>query len=86
VLLCSNDETGSEIVGNANGQNIYSIWNGEKMNSVRSKHQREDGFMDIPLCRKCYLPRLTEDSETSCINDREFIIKNYVNRKQEVGK
>lgn len=85
VLLCSNDENGAEIVGNAKNQSVFSIWHGEKLNRIRRLHGNHDGFMDVPLCRKCYLPRLTEDNETSCVNGREFIIKNYVNRQQEIG-
>ena len=86
AMMCSNDEDGTVIIGNAKIESIYNIWHGDALNRVREIHRRQDGFLQIPVCARCYLPRLTEDSETACVNGREFIIKNYVNRKQDIGE
>jgi MoaA/NifB/PqqE/SkfB family radical SAM enzyme len=86
VMICSNDEDGSVIAGDANKETIYAIWRGERLNKIREIHKQKDGFLSMPVCKKCYLPRLTEDSEISKINGRELIIKNYVNRKQVIGE
>lgn len=86
AMMCSNDEEGSEIIGDANKESIYDIWHGEKLNKMRAVHKQKGGFLKIPVCKKCYLPRLTEDKEMSQINGRKFIIKNYVNRKQKIGE
>lgn len=86
AMMCSNDEDGSVIIGDADKEKIYDIWHGKKLNSIRDAHRRKNGFMDIPACRKCYLPRLTEEKESFNINGREIIIKNYTNRKQVIGE
>lgn len=85
VLLCSNDEEGRNILGDVNEESVYAIWHGERMNYVREMHKK-GCFKEIEVCRRCYLPRATEDSEHALINGRELIIKNYVNRKQVIGE
>jgi hypothetical protein len=47
--------------------------------------QKRHGFKESPVCRKCYLPRKTTDEIASC-GGRKFIVQNYVNRAQVVGK
>lgn len=86
AMMCSNDEEGSVIIGDANHETIYNIWHGEKLNHVREQHKKRNGFLEIPVCTKCYLPRATEDGEISVVNGRKLIIKNYVNRNQEIGR
>lgn len=86
AMMCSNDEDGTLIVGNANYETIHEIWHGDILNRVREIHKSVDQFITIPACRHCYLPRLTEDNERTFINGREIIIKNYVNRRQEIGE
>lgn len=86
VMMCSNDEEGTMIVGNANSGSIYDIWHGDALNRIREIHRLQDGFLQIPVCGKCYLPRLTEDREIAQVNGRQFIIKNYINRKQSIGQ
>lgn len=86
VMMCSNDEENESIIGNANTESIYSIWHGEKLNKIRKIHKMKDGFKNISVCKKCYLPRETETNETSMVNGRKFDILNYVNREQTVGK
>lgn len=85
AMMCSNDEEGTEIIGDANKESIYDIWHGCKLSIIRETHKIENGFKKIPVCRRCYLPRLTEDREVAYLNDRKIIIKNYVNRKQQIG-
>ncbi|HAM35945.1 MAG TPA: radical SAM protein [Elusimicrobia bacterium] len=86
AMMCSNDEDGTIIVGDAEKQSIHSIWHGSALNKLRAVHRKKNGFLQIAVCRKCYLPRLTEESETAQINGREFTIKNYVNRNQRIGQ
>lgn len=86
VMMCSNDEENSYVIGDANVESIYEIWHGDKLNEVRNIHKKLDGFKLLEVCKKCYLPRLTEDNEIASVNGREFIIKNYVNRTQVIGE
>lgn len=85
AMMCSNDEENLVIVGDANKESVYQIWHGERLNRVRELHKKMGGFKELDPCRKCYLPRKTEDSERPVVNGREFIVKNYVNRRQEIG-
>lgn len=85
VMKCSNDEENREIIGNINKESVHQVWHGEKMNAVRELHKRNRGFMESAVCRKCYLPRKTED-EISEVAGRSFIVRNYAFRIQEVGK
>ena len=86
AMMCSNDEEGTSIVGDANSASIHEIWHGDALSRIRATHRQQDGFLKIPVCGRCYLPRLTEDSEIAQVNNREFIIRNYVNRKQNIGQ
>ncbi|MCI9421472.1 MAG: radical SAM protein [Dorea sp.] len=85
ALLCSNDEEGNYILGDANNESIYDIWHGERMNRARKLHAM-GSFKEMEVCRKCYLPRATQDDERAFVNGREIIIKNYINRNQTIGK
>ena len=85
VMMCSNDEESSIIVGNANKESIYSIWHGKSLSTFRDIH-KSYRYRDIPICRRCYLPRRTEEHEIAYVNNRKIIIKNYIGRSQEVGK
>lgn len=86
AMMCSNDEEGGNIIGDANKQSIHEIWHGEALNDARTLHKKQNGFMELDVCKKCYLPRATESSEKSVVNGREFSILNYVNRKQSIGE
>jgi len=86
VMMCSNDEENDHIVGNANCQTIYEIWHGDALNRVRELHRQKDGYRNLDVCKRCYLPRAIESSETSEVNGRKFSILNYVNRVQNVGE
>jgi radical SAM protein with 4Fe4S-binding SPASM domain len=85
VMKCSNDEENREVIGDVNKQTVHEIWHGEAMQKVREQHRHPQGFMESAVCRKCYLPRQTEEEEAQ-IGDRKFIVRNYVNRDQSIGK
>ena len=50
-LLCSNDWKKNKIIGNAKEKNIYDIWKGEQINSVRKKLINGDRNYDP--CMQC---------------------------------
>ena len=81
VMMCANDEENSHVVGDANDENIYNIWHGDKLNEVRELHKKENGYQELEVCRKCYLPAETEDSEKVNVNGKEITIRNYVYTK-----
>jgi radical SAM protein with 4Fe4S-binding SPASM domain len=85
VMKCSNDEENREVIGDVNRESVHSVWHGEKMNLVRAMHKQPRGFMQSAVCRKCYLPRKTQD-EVGQVGARTFVVKNYVHRIQVVGK
>jgi radical SAM protein with 4Fe4S-binding SPASM domain len=85
VMMCSNDEESSVVVGDATSETIHAIWHGELLSNYRAIHRQMDGFKQIPLCRKCYLPRETDENETAMVNGRKVVIRNYVNRSQSIG-
>ncbi|MDD2806230.1 MAG: radical SAM protein [Elusimicrobiales bacterium] len=86
AMMCSNDEENSVVVGDANIQTIYDIWHGKRLSEIRRQHKKLEGFKAFPVCRKCYLPRQTEDTEIATVNSRSFVVKNYVNRRQNIGE
>lgn len=86
VMMCSNDEENDHIIGNANNQTIHSIWHGEELNKVRELHLQQDGYKNLDVCKRCYLPRQTETTESSEVNGRKFDILNYSNRSQKIGE
>lgn len=85
VMKCSNDEENREVIGDLKSETVHQIWHGEKMQQVRELHKRPRGFMESAVCRRCYLPRLTQDEEAT-VGPRTFIVRNYVHRLQLVGK
>lgn len=85
AMMCANDEENSVIFGDANNEAIYDMWHGENIKRIRRLHKTKRGFMNISVCRKCYLPRLTHQEEMASVQGRVFGIKNYVDRNQEIG-
>lgn len=85
VMKCSNDEENREVIGDINKQTVHEVWHGEAMQRVRDLHKKSKGFMESAVCKKCYLPRKTEDEESQ-VGVRTFIVRNYVHRIQLVGK
>lgn len=86
VMMCSNDEENRHVVGDTNHQTIHEIWHGEKLQKARDLHKIENGFKQISACAKCYIPRKTNEDEVAVVNNQQIVIKNYVNRAQEVGQ
>lgn len=84
VMKCSNDEHGQEIIGDINKQSVHDVWHGPAMSAVRQMHTQPRGFMQSPVCRKCYLPRMTKDDAAE-VGGRTFIVKNYTKRIQIIG-
>ena len=85
IMKCSNDEENREVIGDINEESVHAVWHGEKMGHVRDLHKQPRGFMQSLVCRKCYLPRKTDD-EIGSVGERTFSVKNYVHRIQVVGK
>lgn len=85
VMMCSNDEEGEKIIGNAYKESIYDIWHGKELNKIRDIHNIKDGFKTMKVCRLCYYPRKMIPNEPSKVGNRDIIIENYINRKQSIG-
>ena len=85
VMKCSNDEENREQIGDIKKQTVHEIWHGEAMQKVRDQHKQTRGFMESPVCRKCYLPRMTQDEEAQ-VGQQTFIVRNYIHRIQVIGK
>ncbi len=85
AMMCSNDEDGEIIVGDAETETIHEIWHGEKLNAIRDLHNQTNGFLENPVCRKCYYPRKAVPDERAMVDGREIWIENYVNRSQDIG-
>ena len=86
AIMCNSDEYGEEIIGNVHEESIHEIWHGEKLQRIRDLHAERDGFMKVPVCTRCFYPRLTQVTETAVVMGRQINIENYVNRVQTVGK
>lgn len=86
VLMCSNDEENMNVIGDLNEENLYDIWHGERLQNIRKIMKAPCGFKKIPVCKKCYLPRDTEEREKAYVNGRKIIIKNYKGRSQKIGE
>jgi radical SAM protein with 4Fe4S-binding SPASM domain len=85
VMKCSNDEENREVIGNASEQSVHEIWHGPGMQKVRDTHKQPRGFLSSPVCRKCYLPRKTQQDH-GCVGRREFLVQNYTKRTQLIGQ
>ena len=54
------------------------------MNKVRKIHKKCNAINESEVCKKCYLPRKTQNDK--CIVDgREITIFNYTKRSQIIG-
>lgn len=81
VMMCSNDEENTHVVGDANDNTVYDIWHGEELNKVRELHKKPSGYKELEVCKNCYLPVQTEDGERTTVNGREIIVRNYMYKK-----
>ena len=85
VLLCSNDEMGKYIIGDANNETLKQIWHGKKLNRARKMHIEHRGYKQIPCCKECYLPRKTEPVLEN-FGDLRIMVEKYVGRTEVIGK
>lgn len=85
AMMCSNDEEATVIVGDAKLQTVHEIWHGDALHQQR-EIQATGQCLSVPVCRRCYLPRKTEDGESVTVNGHMFIVRNYVNRGQDIGR
>lgn len=86
VMMCSNDEDGEAIIGDAYNETIHNIWHGDKMNKIRDIHNMNDGFKSMKVCKLCYYPRKMIPDEPAKVGNRDIIVENYINRKQKAGE
>ena len=84
-MMCSNDEEGKNIVGDANKQTIHEIWHGLKMTRAREIHKQYKGCEVIEPCAQCYIPLATYD-ESVTVGDRQVIAEKYVSGTQKVSE
>jgi radical SAM protein with 4Fe4S-binding SPASM domain len=85
VMKCSNDEENREVIGDARFQTVHEIWHGPKMQAIREQQRRHNGFLESPVCRRCYLPRTTVDENVE-VDGRAVTVSNYVSRSQVIGE
>jgi len=85
AIMCSNDEIGKILIGDAYSSSVHDIWHSKKLNQLRNLHKKENGFLELQPCQQCYYPRKTEINETAMVNSRLIHIENYLNRSQSVG-
>jgi len=85
VLLCSNDEMGHNIVGDANTQSLKEIWLGPGLSKARDIHRRHEGVLKLAACKECHYPRATKTDVYRVDDTFAVRLENYVNRPQEIG-
>ncbi|MFH1820694.1 MAG: radical SAM/SPASM domain-containing protein [Candidatus Nealsonbacteria bacterium] len=85
VLLCSNDEFGEYIIGDANKESLYDIWHGERIQKARDLHRKHVGYKEMTPCQKCYLPRKTI-STVGNIGQKKVSVDKYTGRTEEIGQ
>lgn len=79
AMMCANDEENDHPVGDANIQTIPEIWHGAELRRYREIHARKDGFKELGICRRCYLPRRTRE-DVHTVMGRPLIVRNYLNK------
>ncbi len=85
VMKCANDEENREVMGDANEQTVHEIWHGKNFQEAREMHNKPEGFKCSEVCKRCYLPRQT-NNEIAEVGERKIVVKNYINRTQIIGK
>ena len=78
VLLCSNDEFGRYLIGDASTESLYHIWHGPRMSRARELHLKRVGYKELDPCKDCYLPRKTTPTKEK-VGEREITIDKYTN-------
>lgn len=82
-MMCSNDEEGTYIVGNANTQTIHEIWHGPGMTQARDLHRQHRACAELKACAQCYLPLQTYP-EAVPVGDRTVTADKYVSAVQRI--
>lgn len=85
VLLCSNDEYGRYLIGDAKVESLYDIWHGKRMTEARRIHEQHRGHKELEPCKECYLPRKTQ-AQTAKVGGVNVMVENYVNNPEEITK
>lgn len=85
ILLCSNDELGEYILGDANKESLYNIWHGKKIQKVRDLHKNHIGYKEIEPCSHCFLPRRTKSIKQR-VGKKEVLIDKYIGRTERIGE
>lgn len=77
VLLCSNDEYGRYVIGDANKDSLYDMWHGPRMTKARELHKKRMGYLALEPCKDCYLPRKTVRFK-QVIDDHVIAVDKYI--------
>jgi len=85
VLLCINDEMGSEILGDVNKESIYDIWHGKKLQKARDIHLKHKGVDELFPCKNCTYPRKITENEYK-IGERNVKGFDYINWPKEMDR
>ena len=85
VLQCSNDEMGKGILGDLTRETIRSIWQGTKLNRIRTLHKEKSAIRELRVCQECHFPRKLVEKNV-LIGDKTYRIKQYANRTDEIGR
>lgn len=86
VLLCTCDEYGDYIVGDAKKESIYKIWHGSKLSEARNWFlKRTKKWWEYAPCQYCFYPRKKEKVGFTHIEGRTVDVEKYVNRSDEIS-
>lgn len=82
-MMCSNDEEGTYLVGDAKIQSIREIWHGPQMTHVRTLHREHRACQELAACATCYLP-LETYVDSIQLGEREVSAEKYVSAAQRI--
>ncbi|MBI3553495.1 MAG: radical SAM protein [Elusimicrobia bacterium] len=85
AVMCSNDDMGHTVVGDANTETVHEIWHGKRMGEVRRMHIEQRATSENAVCARCYVPRAREFEE-AVVKGRKVFIEGYKGRTQVIGK
>ena len=84
-MMCTNDEEGQIIVGDAKDQTIAEIWHGDKMQQIREVHEQHNGCQELSPCQTCYLPLQTYPEEIS-LGGHKAVAEKYVSGVKKIAE
>ncbi len=85
VPLCTHDEMAHHIVGDANKESVYDIWNSDTLSQARSAHMEHQGVEKYTACKECFLPRSSEPELVELEDGRLVSVENMVDRTDVIG-